>query len=462
MSLWQLSQWAEVIGAQHLGEDRGFDQVCTDSRRLNPGDLFVALSGPNFDGHDFASEALAQGAAGVMVRQGRVPGLEPAILVEDPLAGMSRFAAHWFERLSGPVMAITGSNGKTTVRALLAAIAESQWPARVLATQGNLNNEIGLPLTLLRRRDQHYAAVLEMGANHHGEIARLGNLAQPDIALITNAGPAHLEGFGDVDGVARAKGELIEALAPDGIAVLNADDPRFPVWQALAGERQIVRFGQAQGDVHVLGEAELNASGVRARVHTPAGEFELKLALPGSHNLLNALAAAAAAVAADIPPAVIARGLASVQPEPGRLQPVAGPNGSLIVNDSYNANPASLKVALEWLGQQGAPRWLLLGDMGELGSEGPAAHRQAGEWAKAAGVDRLFTLGPLAREAGQACSTHDHFASHQEAASQLAEQLHAGVTLLVKGSRSMALEKVIAELIDAQQSLPRSTAGEGA
>ncbi|MCP1726102.1 UDP-N-acetylmuramoyl-tripeptide--D-alanyl-D-alanine ligase [Natronospira proteinivora] len=450
MSRWTFSQWADVTGGRLDGEDRSFDAVCTDSRALVPGSLFVAIPGPRFDGHDYARAALDAGAAGVLVASGRADGLSPAVVVPDTMKALADFARYWRDGLEGPVLAVTGSNGKTTVRSLLAAIMTQHWPDRVLATEGNYNNEIGLPLTLLRRRTEHHAVVLELGANHPGEIARLAAIARPQVGLITNAGPAHLEGFGDLDGVARAKGELIEALPVDGVAILNADDPRLPIWHELAGDRPRIEFGLKAGDVRPLSKPELGRDGCQLEVTTPVGEFELSLRLPGEHNLMNALAATAAALAANVPLETIRRGLASVGPEPGRLQVLPGPAGSTLVNDCYNANPGSLKAALDWLSRQPGRRWVLLGDMGELGEGAEAAHRDAGEWIQAAGVERLFTLGELAGLAGARFQGGSHFQTRAALIDTLAEELHEDVTLLIKGSRSMGLEQVVERLRETQ------------
>ncbi|MEA5444843.1 UDP-N-acetylmuramoyl-tripeptide--D-alanyl-D-alanine ligase [Gammaproteobacteria bacterium AB-CW1] len=449
MSRWTLAMLAEQTGGRLHGDDLAFDRVCTDSRSLQAGDLFVAIAGPNFDGHDFASHALQEGACAVLVSRHLSALGGPQVVVEDTVAALGRFAAWWRQTLQGPLVGVTGSNGKTTVRSLIAAVLEAQWPGKILATQGNFNNEIGLPLTLLRLRPEDRAAVVEMGANHHGEIARLAAIAQPDLGLITNAGPAHLEGFGDLDGVARAKGELIAGLPAHGTALLNADDPRVPVWRELAGDRPRLEFGLHRGDVHIEGEAALDEQGIRAQVATPAGALDLNLALPGRHNLQNALAAICATVAMDVPPAVIARGLAAVRPEPGRLQPLSGVNGSLLVNDCYNANPGSLAVALEWLQQRPVPRWVVLGDMGELGLGAAEAHRQAGHLIREAGVERLFCIGHLAAEAAAAFGAGaELYARVDRLVEILRQELREDVTLLVKGSRAMGLERLIDSLRD--------------
>lgn len=449
MTGWSLEHFARVADGRLRGSDISFTGVATDTRKLVPGQLFVALSGPHFDGHDFAGEALEQGAAGVVVAAGRCGGLEPRVEVADPLAALGSFAADWRARHQLDVLAVTGSNGKTTVRAMLGRILEAYSPGKVVTTRGNFNNAIGLPLCLLEIRPEHRYGVFELGANHHGEIDALARLARPEVGVITNAAAAHLEGFGSLDGVARAKGELLENLAEDGTAVLNADDPRVAIWRDLAGHRRRIEFGMESGEVRPVGHPELGESTTRAELQTPVGSVEIELALPGRHNLMNALAAAAAAAAVDVSPEAIRRGLEAMQPEPGRLQPMAARNGARLIHDSYNANPASLEAGLEWLSGQSGERWLVLGDMAELGVEGPRAHARAGEQARASGVTRLFTLGSLAAEAAE---TFGSGAEHCQRLERLQELLRTGlgpeVTVLVKGSRRMGLDRLVEALCE--------------
>lgn len=447
MMRWSLSQLAGVTGGSLLGEDRPFDRVSTDTRSLRRGDLFVAIKGPNFDGHRFVADAFHAGACGALVDQPVHDAPGPLVQVDDTVAALGRFAADWRHVLEGPLVAVTGSNGKTTVRSLVAAILSAHWPGRVLSTRGNFNNEIGVPLTLLRLTREDRAAVVEMGANHHGEIDRLTRIASPDVGLITNAAAAHLEGFGDLDGVARAKGELIKGLPGHATAILNADDPRVDVWREYAGNRRRLEFGVHGGDVRPADDCEHGLDGHRGTLNTPDGKVALRLALPGKHNLMNALAATTVGVALGVPAATITRGLATVRAEPGRMEVVNGLSGSVLVNDCYNANPDSLAAALAWLREQPEPRWLVLGDMGELGENAVEAHREAGRSAREAGVDRLFAVGPLAVEAADAFGQGaGHFARPERLIAQLQAELRPGVTVLVKASRSMGLERVVDSL----------------
>lgn len=458
MMRWSLSQLADVTGGSLLGEDRPFDRVSTDTRSLRRGDLFIAIKGPNFDGHRFVADALSAGACGALVDQPVHDAPGPLVEVDDTVAALGCFAANWRHVLEGPLVAITGSNGKTTVRSLVAAILSAHWPGRVLSTRGNLNNDIGLPLTLLRLTREERAAVAEMGANHPGEIAGLTRIASPDVGLITNAAAAHLEGFGDLDGVARAKGELIEGLPEHAIAILNADDPRVDVWRGYAGNCRRLEFGVHAGDVQPVDDCEYGPDGLRGTINTPDGTVALRLALPGQHNLMNALAAITVGVALGIPAATITRGLATVRAEPGRMEVVNGLSGSVLVNDCYNANPDSLAAALAWLREQPEPRWLVLGDMGELGSNAVESHREAGRAARSAGVDRLFAVGPLSTEAADAFGDGaGHFARPERLVAQLQAELRPGVTVLVKASRSMGLERVV----DSLRGGPEQVAGKG-
>ncbi|RMG28690.1 MAG: UDP-N-acetylmuramoyl-tripeptide--D-alanyl-D-alanine ligase [Gammaproteobacteria bacterium] len=439
-----LSEAAALAGGRLHGEDRPFRGLSTDSRTLVPENLFVALRGPRFDGHDFAAGALAAGAAGVLVDRDLEPG--PRIRVDDTRAALGALAAAWRERFSLPVVAVTGSNGKTTVKTLLAAVLATQGPA--LATEGNLNNEIGVPLMLARLGPEHRAAVFELGANHPGEIARLAGWVRPTVGVITNAGPAHLAGFGSIEGVARAKGELIAALPPEGTVVLNTEDPHVGLWRRLAGARPQLGFGLAV-PAEVRAEWAPEGPGSRVLLQTPAGDRELRLAFPGRHNVMNALAAAAAALALGVPLDRIAAGLEAARPVPGRLCPCPGPAGSRILDDTYNANPASVRAALEVLVAQPGEHWLVLGDMGELGAQAAALHARIGQEARSRGVHRLFTTGPLAARAAEAFgSGAAHFDAPSLLAAALRDALREDVTVLVKGSRAARMEQVVQALCE--------------
>jgi UDP-N-acetylmuramoyl-tripeptide--D-alanyl-D-alanine ligase len=342
------------------------------------------------------------------------------------------------------VVAITGSNGKTTVRGMCAAILSRI--GRTIATRGNLNNDIGLPLTLFRLAAEDRFAVLELGANHPGEIDYLAGIARPAIAVVTNAGPAHLEGFGDLDGVARAKGELFGRLAADGTAVINADDRFAPLWRELAGARRVVDFGLRQpAAVQARWQGDMHGSTLA--LDTPLGATTCQLALPGRHNVMNALAATAAAIAAGAGLEAIRSGLEAFAPVAGRLNVHRLPDGLTLIDDTYNANPESLQAALEVLAAAGGETWLVLGDMGELGPGAQALHRTAGEHARSAGIDRLFTLGPLARLAAVAFGRRAAaFDEPESLLAALQEARHAGVQVLVKGSRSMRMERIVSGL----------------
>ncbi len=423
------------------GADILLKGVSTDTRSLQKGELFIALSGPNFDGNTFAEKALKSDAAACLLERDR--GVAPALIVDDSRRALGLLAQAWRQRFSLPLVAVTGSNGKTTVKDMLASIFSRK--GRVLATRGNLNNDIGMPLTLLRLNSSYDYAVIEMGANHAGEIAYLSELAAPDVALITNAAAAHLAGFGSLEGVAQAKGEIYSGLAAGGCAVMNADDAFVSLWhKIMANEKRNLRCldfaSVAKADVH----ASWPATDGQVKINTPEGEFDLRLALPGRHNLMNALAASAVAMAVGVDPASIRVGLEAMQTVPGRLQLKTGVAGSRILDDTYNANPASIKAALEVLQDFSGRHFLALGDMAELGKDEKMLHAQTGEQARASGVQRLYTLGALSRAAATAFGGEAQiFSSHSSMLERLHEDLDADVTLLVKGSRRMQMDKIV-------------------
>jgi len=446
MNTLRLSQVAERLEGVLVGEDVEFGSVSTDTRTLNADALFVALQGPRFDGHDFIPQAVAGGACGLLVSEER---LEPVtqIRVRDTRLGLGRLAALWRDSFPVPLVGITGSNGKTTVKELTAAILRQR--GDVLATRGNLNNDIGLPLTLLRLQDERYA-VLEMGANHPGEIGYLTHIAHPDIAVITNAGAAHLEGFGDVAGVARGKGEILSGLAADGVAVLNADDDFFSYWCEQLGERRLLSFGGSKR-AHVRGDLEQaetrwSERGFHSllRVHHGETEFEVELTLAGRHNLMNALAAIAVGLAMGCGIEQIQRGLASVEPVSGRLQLQSARDGLRLIDDTYNANPDSVAAAIAVLQQAPGERWLVLGDLAELGEGAERLHADIGRRARAAGLTHLLTLGRLSRHAAEAFGEGaEAYERIEDLVSALRERADAGDTLLIKGSRSAGMERVV-------------------
>ena len=442
----QLSEAARVLDASMAGDNVVFRGVSTDTRKLLPGSLYFALQGPNFDGHAFVEEARDQGAAAAAVSRPCASSL-PQLQVADTRLALGQLGAFWRQQFSLPVVAITGSNGKTTVRAMIESILSTC--GRVLSTQGNLNNDIGLPLTLARLGPEDQYAVLEMGANHHGEIDYLAGLAQPSIAVVTNAGPAHLEGFGDMEGVARAKGELFARLDAGATAVINADDVFAPLWRSLASHCRIVEFG-LDADAAVTAGWTGDTRGSEVRLRAPQGEIEFRLPLPGRHNVMNALAASAVSLAAGADLAAVRHGLESLSPVAGRFNIHSLPGDITLVDDTYNANPESLQAALDVLTLSDGDSWLVLGDMGELGATAASLHAAVGRKARAAGVTRLYGLGELA---GQAVAAFDGpggaFSTLDELLEVLCTQLTGPLHILVKGSRSMHMERVVAALDDA-------------
>ncbi len=452
MSRLNLSELAALVDGRLVGEDRAFDGVSTDSRTIQAGELFVALRGPNFDGHDYLEIAQARGAAGALVA--RESGVLPTVVVADTLRGLGRLGQQWRLRCPARVVAITGSNGKTTLKEMIAAILARR--GRVMATRGNLNNEIGVPLTLSRLRDEDFA-VVELGANHAGEIRYLSGLAQPDVAVLNNAGRAHLEGFGSLEGVARAKAEIIEGLRRDGLFVYNADDRFAALWRELAAGRALRSFGVAQpADVSSPPDAyqiewQDGRFAARFPVRCAQGEVELRLRLAGEHNRMNALAAVAASLAVGAGLGDAAQGLATLEPVPGRLCPLRGHHGARLIDDSYNANPESVVAALRVLAAAPGRRTLVLGDLAELGAEAAQLHRQLGEQAAAFGIDRLFTTGALSAQAGTAFgAAHRHFEGRAALADALLEGLSADDSVLIKGSRSARMDQVV-EALRAQE-----------
>ena len=446
MASLSLNESAIAMRGQLLGLDGLWSGVCTDSRAVAPGQLFFALSGEHFDGHDFVDAVLAAGAVAVVVERA-MAGAGSQIVVDDSRLALGRLAAAWRQRFPIPMLAITGSNGKTTVKEMVTAIAQAAvGAARVHATQGNFNNEIGLPLTLLRLNELHACAVLEMGMNHPGELRYLSGLAQPTVALINNAQAAHLQGLGSVAAVATAKGELYEGLAANGMGILNADDVHAPLWRSLLGSRNRLEFGLAQGDVRADWQAQGQGSAIT--LHTPQGSLSLQLPAPGEHNVRNACAATAAALALGFDLDAVRAGLEGFAGVKGRLQRKAGFQGAQIIDDSYNANPGSVQAAIAVLRAEAGTRLLVLGDIGELGDDSLRLHRELGEIARAAGLDGLFTLGEHMRAAHEAYGAG---AQHAHSAEELVElirpQLAAGVTVLVKGSRFMKMERVVAGLL---------------
>lgn len=444
----RMSDLARRLEAPLHGRDVRFTRVTTDTRQLAPGDLFVALKGDRFDGHEFVQQAEKAGAAGALVSGAPASNL-PQVIVNDTLTGLQDYAHSWRGDFHLPVVAVTGSNGKTTVKQMLSSIFAARGP--VLATVGNLNNHIGVPLTLLSLREEHKTAVVEMGANHPGEIARLAEIARPDIGLVNNAGDAHLEGFGSREGVARAKGELFSALGPGGVAIINADDAYATVWRELAADCDRITFGLSESAavraLNVRAKPPEAPTGMEFVLVTPEGSQGVQLPLPGLHNVRNALAAAACAFALGMDMRDIAHGLLNVRPAPGRLSWRKAANNARLLDDTYNANPTSLDAALQLLAAVQGRRWLVLGDMGELGRGAEQLHYAAGEAARRLGIERLYAVGALARYAAQGFGEGAvHFRDAAELVAEVRQRLTAEVAVLVKGSRASRMERVVAGL----------------
>lgn len=430
------------------GADAAFVRVTTDSRDVRPGDLFVALRGDRFDGHDFVAQALTGGAVGALV-EAYHPALAalgdraPLLVVADPLAALGQLAAAWRARFALPLAAITGSSGKTTVKEMVAAVLRHvAGDAAVLATAGNLNNHIGVPQMLLRLRPEHRYAVIEMGMNHYGEIRYLTGLARPEVALVNNAGTAHIGHFGSTRGIAEAKGEIFEGLSAGGCAVINLDDEFAGYWQGLAADHRQLGFGLEQGEVRARALAQAPLSS-RFVLLTPAGEAPVELPAPGLHNVRNALAAAAVCHALGLAPAQIAAGLATFAGAKGRLQLKRAFNGALLVDDSYNANPDSIRAAIDVLAGLPGARWLVLGDTGEI-DDVALRHAELGAYARGKGFAGFYAVGEDMRHAVEAYGEGARwFAGHAELAAALRPQLAAGDSVLVKGSRFMRMEQVV-------------------
>ena len=443
-----LSEAAKVVGGELIGEDRPYGCVCTDSRTLKPGALFVALRGPNFDGAAFVQAAAAQGAIGALVERA-TPGELPQVVVPNTLVALQELAKNWRADFTLPVVAVAGSNGKTTAKEMTAAILSRM--GLCMATHGNLNNHIGVPVTLMRLEPSHRSAVIEMGANAIGDVAALMRIAQPTVGLITNAGAEHLEGFGDLDGVAKGEGETVSCLGAEGTAIINADDAYAGYWRGISGAKRIVTFGvHHTADFtakNIFQGIERGEFATRFTLICPLGERAIMLKAGGAHNIGNALAAAAAASAAGASLEDIALGLADFRAVAGRLQLKAGTRGGWIIDDSYNANPSSVRAALEVLRSLTGPTWLVLGDMAELGEVSHDSHAHIGSYARDCGIKRLFAMGPLSSRAVETFgSGGEWFADADSLTRRLQSELSPGVTVLIKGSRINRLERVVQAL----------------
>lgn len=444
-----LAEAASLLGQNDIQGSVAFEGISIDTRKIQPGNLFIAIKGDKVDGHDFLAEAREKGASAALVSH-QMPDSIPQLVVSDVVLALGKLGAAWRDQFKIPFLAVTGSNGKTTLKNMIASILVAACQGdkeAVLATQGNLNNHIGLPLTLARLNKHHRYAVIEMGMNHFGEIDYLTQLTRPDVAAVNNAGAAHLEGVGDLAGVAKAKAEIFAGLSDEGIAILNRDDAFFTFWHGVIGNRHYLTFG-FHPDADVKANLHDAAQTQHLTLDTPQGQIDINLPLLGKHNILNALAASASAIAVGIELTAIKAGLESILPAPGRLQLHTLSNGVKVIDDTYNANPVSLLAAVDTLAAFPGKRILVLGDLKELGEEAKNLHKNVGEKIRAAGIDFLFTYGELSANTAQAFGEGAyHFSEQEQLVTALKPYLYNQTTILVKGSRSMRMEKVVAGLV---------------
>ncbi|MSR16186.1 MAG: UDP-N-acetylmuramoyl-tripeptide--D-alanyl-D-alanine ligase [Methylococcaceae bacterium] len=445
----KLSEIAACVNGKLIGKDVLANGVSIDTRTLQTGQIYVAIVGQLFDGHDFVELTEKAGAIAVLTHKKLETNL-PQIIVSDTHLALAELAGAWREKMDLNIIGVTGSNGKTTIKEMLAAILSVN--NSVLFTQGNLNNDIGVPLTLLKISPEHRYAVIEMGANHAGEIAYTSRFVNADVVIITNVGAAHLEGFGDVNGVARAKGEIIETLNLNGVAILNADDAFFDYWKNVADSRKIITFGLSK-NANVRAEnidikIENHQFVTRFDLKIGGSEIKINLPLAGNHNVLNALAATAATLALDIPLVQIKQGLETMSPVKGRLQLLRGRLGSTLINDTYNANTSSLKAALNVLEKCDGEHWVILGAFGELGDDTERLHFEMGETLKNHGIKRLFAVGELTKQTIAAFGENaQHFSSQTELLETITNLLKGNETILIKGSRLQRMENITTALV---------------
>ena len=456
MTLAQAFGWisARIPQAQLVGADAGalpMVRIHTDTRTLAPGDLFVALKGERFDANAFLSQAREAGAVAAIAHRGLLDAGLHGVTVPDTLAALGALAAGWRSQFSLPLIGVTGSNGKTTVTQMIASILRAHAGEAAWATQGNLNNAIGVPHTLLGLRSAHRIAVVELGMNHPGEIAQLADMARPTVALVNNAQREHLEFMHTVQAVAEENGAVLAALPADGVAVFPHDDAYTPLWRRLAGARRCLSFGSAGADVQAT-QAHWQGDAWQVRMHTPQGDLACALHIAGQHNVRNALAATACAMAAGLPLAAIAQGLSAFVPVKGRSRALAVAQGTrqiTVVDDSYNANPDSVRAAIDVLAALPGPRLLVLGDMGEVGAQGPQFHAEAGQHAQACGIEHLFALGAQCAHAAAAFAGARHFDNMAQLQAAVREALPTVGSVLVKGSRFMKMEQVLEAIVPA-------------
>jgi UDP-N-acetylmuramoyl-tripeptide--D-alanyl-D-alanine ligase len=441
-----LSEIAKILNCQAPGQDRSIKGVSRDTRHISPDNLYIAIQGEQFDGHHFVADAAKQGASAALVSH-KVDAPIPQLIVDNTLDALGILSANWRNRFNIPLIGVTGSNGKTTLKNMIASIltaACQQNHDQVLATEGNLNNNIGVPLMLLRLNKNQRYGVIEMGMNHFNEIAYLTKLTQPCVAVINNAAESHLEGLKSIAGVAQAKGEIFQGLSPDGTAVLNRDDDHFEYWQKLIGSQKYLTFG-LKNKADVYAEMHPNNS---ITLHTPKGSILLTLPLLGIHNVMNALAATAATLAINIDLATIKQGLENMTAAPGRMRPFTLENGTKIIDDTYNANPFSLQAAVKTLSTYPGTKIVVLGDMKELGDNSREMHYNAGINIKKLDIQYLFTYGNLSAETQRGFGENaKHFSDRDELIAALKPYLKNDTTILIKGSRSMQMEKVVEALV---------------
>lgn len=441
-----LGQLANVLNGELCGSDALIEDVTTDTRKLTPGCLFVALKGERFDAHDFAQTA-KEGGAGALLVSRKLDIDLPQLVVSDTRLAFGELAAWVRQQVPARVVALTGSSGKTSVKEMTAAILGQC--GNTLYTAGNLNNDIGVPMTLLRLTPEHQFAVIELGANHQGEIAWTVSLTRPEAALVNNLAAAHLEGFGSLAGVAKAKGEIFTGLPDSGIAILNADNNDWDNWQQVIGDRTVWRFSpNAAGSDFSAADVRITSQGTEFTLHTPNGSTDVLLPLPGRHNIANALAATALGTAVGADLNAVKAGLAQLKAVPGRLFPIHLTDSQLVLDDSYNANVGSMTAAVQVLSEMPGYRVLVVGDMAELGAESEACHIQVGEAAKAAGIDRVLSVGKLSQAISDASGAGEHLIDKASAIARLNMLIneHKSITILVKGSRSAAMEEVVRAL----------------
>ena len=444
-----LSEIAQALNVGMTGQDVSINSVGTDTRNIVENQLFVGIKGKQFDGNEFSEQAIKLGASAVLVSDSSVKA-SPAVVVSDTLLALGELAYYWRQKFDLPLVAVTGSNGKTTVKGMIASIL-SIAKGCVLATKGNLNNDIGMPLSLLNIRVEHASAVIEMGMNHLGEIRYLTNIACPQVAVINNAGTAHIGELGSREAIAKAKGEVFEGLAKGGVAVINADDDFAEYWKSLNKDKRIITFGLVRSS-DVTAEYKIENNHTQVSLKTPQGEVEVRLRVLGKHNVANALAASAAAVALGVSNNDIAEGLSSYSGIPGRLKLLAGHRDAVVIDDTYNANPDSMKAAIDVLISQKdtitATLIFVMGDMAELGVAEDVLHAEIGLYAKQKNIKNFYSFGQASKFSSEAFGVDaNHFDSLESLIDAIKRRMNKNVCVLVKGSRFMKMERVVNAIV---------------